>query len=383
MSLFESFTFRWLRWRRPTAPPYALPPGIERYFVDTPGGKLEMLYAPRNLPPPPPPPPLSSSPPPSSSPSPPSSGDGTSEETPGPFLYFVHGGMGGAWVWLEYMQYLAGRGIPCYAVSLRGHGASYYPSFPRMVYATTMRMLADDVLAGLRWVQREHEGGRGREAVLVGHSSGGGLCQLLLSEKLVTARGLVLVASLPGFEPGRVSESWRMLDPWFVPRMILHLWHPNSPLSHPALTRRAFFSREQTDPYLEAFQDKMCAYESLASTVGMMKSFVNQRTVLSQLAGRSTGQGVMILCGELDRIMRQPIMEDLVRTYRTTYSNMVQKKQLLGEDAEVVPLTGEGGRDNAGHGVRYCLVPRAAHHLMNDVTWEVGAEKVLAFYEQL
>ncbi|KAL2167918.1 hypothetical protein VTG60DRAFT_656 [Thermothelomyces hinnuleus] len=191
MSLFESFTFRWLRWRRPTAPLYPLPSGIERFFVDTPGGEIEMLYArPQSS---------SSPPPPSSFPSssPPSSGDGASEDTPRPFLYFVHGGMGGAWVWLEYMQFLAARGVPCYAVSMRGHGGSYHPSFLRMVYATTMRMLADDVLAGLRWAQREREGGR-REAVLVGHSSGGGLCQLLLSEKQVTAKGLVLVASVPG-----------------------------------------------------------------------------------------------------------------------------------------------------------------------------------------
>lgn len=180
---------------------------------------------------------------------------------------------------------------------------------------------------------------------------------------------------------GRVSESWRMLDPWFIPRMILHLGHPNSPLSHPALTRRAFFSREQTDAYLEAFQDKMCAYESLASTFGMMRPFINRHSVLSQISGRNTGQRVMILCGELDRIMRQPIMEDLAHTYRTTYSSMVQQNQLLGEDAEVVPFTGEGSGDNTGHGVRYCFVPGAAHHLMNDVGWEVGAEKVLAFLQ--
>lgn len=169
MSLFENFTFKWLRWRRPTTPLPPLPSGIDRLFVDTPGGTLEVLYAHPTTPPP---------------------------SADAPPLFFVHGGMGGAWVWLEYLGFFAARGIPCYAVSLRGHGGSYCPSYLRMVYATTKRMLADDVLAALRWVQAR-EGGR--ELVLVGHSSGGGLAQFVLSEKEVRVRALVLLAPVPGF----------------------------------------------------------------------------------------------------------------------------------------------------------------------------------------
>jgi hypothetical protein len=185
----------------------------------------------------------------------------------------------------------------------------------------------------------------------------------------------------------RVYQNWMKLDPWFIPRMVFHLWHPNSPLSHPAMTRRAFFSDEQTDAYVEAFQDKASPYESFIWALGMTKPFINQQNVLSQItgwgSGSGNGQSVMVLSGELDKIMTLPIMEDLGHTYRTTYSSMVQEKRLQGEDAEVVPISGEGDRDNTGHGVRYCLVPRAGHHLQNDVTWEIGAQKLLAFYEQL
>jgi hypothetical protein len=153
------------------------------------------------------------------------------------------------------------------------------------------------------------------------------------------------------------------------------------------MTRRAFFSDEQTDAYVEAFQDKASPYESFIWALGMTKPFINQQNVLSQItgwgSGSGNGQSVMVLSGELDKIMTLPIMEDLGHTYRTTYSSMVQEKRLQGEDAEVVPISGEGDRDNTGHGVRYCLVPRAGHHLQNDVTWEIGAQKLLAFYEQL
>lgn len=140
-------SYRYLFFRPPSRRPTPLPEGIERHFTDTPSGKLEVLYAPPR---------------------------GDSADKNASPIFFVHGGMGSAWVWLEYMAYLSERGVPCYAVSMRGHGESWYASYLRMVWLTTKRDLADDVVAGLRFVQAR-EGGK--EVVLVGHSSGGGLSQ--------------------------------------------------------------------------------------------------------------------------------------------------------------------------------------------------------------
>lgn len=165
-----TFTYKWLTWRRPKRPMHPLPTGIDRFFVDTPSGRIEMLYA--------------------------KAKDTKASEEPKSPLFFVHGGMGGAWVWLEYMDYFSARGIPCYAVSMRGHGDSWCPSFLRLTYGTTKRMLADDVVAGIRWAQAREDG---REMVLVAHSSGGGLSQFILSEQDVRVKGFVLVAAVPGF----------------------------------------------------------------------------------------------------------------------------------------------------------------------------------------
>jgi pimeloyl-ACP methyl ester carboxylesterase len=63
--------------------------------------------------------------------------------------------------------------VPCYAVSYRGHGASWYPFFLRM-YFTTKRSAADDLVAAIKFVRQKE----GREVVLVGHSSGGALASL-------------------------------------------------------------------------------------------------------------------------------------------------------------------------------------------------------------
>ena len=178
-------------------------------------------------------------------------------------------------------------------------------------------------------------------------------------------------------------QSWWDLDKWFIPRMALHLWHPNSPLSHPALTRRAFFSAEQTDAYVEAFQDRISPYESLRWAVGMMKPFANGEKVLEQISGGGSGQRLMVRAGEHDKIMTLPIMRDLAQWYRTKHSFLVWQGTLEGVDDEVVPLPGEGDQDNIGHGVRYCVVTNAGHHLQNDVPWEIGAQKLLAFHRQL
>ena len=93
------------------------------------------------------------------------------------------------------MQYLAQHDIPCYAISARGHGESWHPSFFRMVFATTKRMIGDDLLAGISAVQKQHTG---KEIVLVGHSGGGGLCQYIVNEGAVKVKGLALLGAFPG-----------------------------------------------------------------------------------------------------------------------------------------------------------------------------------------
>lgn len=156
---------------QPSAPP--LPQLVAQTFIPTPSGPLEVLYH-----------------------SPASSLDAgpNGENTHNP-LFFIHGGMGGAWVWLEYLQYFSSIGIPCYAISLRGHGDSWQPSYLRMVWGTTKGMLADDAVAGIKWVEEKE----GRKVVLVGHSSGGGLGQLILNRGGVRVKGLALLGAVPGF----------------------------------------------------------------------------------------------------------------------------------------------------------------------------------------
>lgn len=158
-------SYQWLFFSRPSGPVEVVPDGLERHWVDTAQGTLEILSATPKT------------------------------KATGPPVFFCHGGMGGAWVWTEYMLYLAARGVPCYAVSLRGHGESWHPSYLSMVFGTTRRMLGGDLVAGIQWVQARE----GSEVVLVGHSSGGGLSQAVLSEGKVDVKALALLGAVPAF----------------------------------------------------------------------------------------------------------------------------------------------------------------------------------------
>ncbi|KAK8094931.1 Arylesterase [Apiospora hydei] len=348
-------SYYWIHWTRPTGPPSALPAGIERSFVQTPHGKIELLCAK-----------------PSSS---------SKASTLQPVVVFAHGGMGCAWVWTPYMLYLAQHGVTSYAVSTRGHGESWHPTFLRMLYMTTKRDLGDDLVAGIKAVQaREGEG----EVVLVGHSSGGGLSQFLLNEGDVKVKGLGLLGAVPGTGSYKVYYNWAYFDPWFAIRMIFHGWHSNSPLSHPFLTRRAFFSEEYPEKDLLEFQRHLNRYESFWWPIGMMAPFVNARKLLGNILGwGGRSDRILIMSGTGDKLMTRDVQIEAAETYRSAVSDMVREKKLEADSAPVRRLEGEGGQDDSGQGVRLAWVPGAGHHVQNDVQWEVGAAKLLAWLRQL
>jgi len=158
-------SWNYIYWTAPSSPVPLPPKGLDREFIRTPNGPIELLIS---IP--------------------------STRNPDVPAVIFAHGGMGCAWVWTPYMRFLAARGIASYAVSTRGHGNSWHPSFLRMLYTTTKRDLGDDLVAGIKAVERRED----QQVVLVGHSSGGGLSQFLLSDGDVKVQGLALLGAVPG-----------------------------------------------------------------------------------------------------------------------------------------------------------------------------------------
>jgi non-heme chloroperoxidase len=104
-----------------------------------------------------------------------------------PPLLFVHGSNLAAWCWQEhFLPYFAAEGYEAYALSLRGHGGS--AGAERLSSFTLDDFVADvrDVMARLS-----------APPVLVGHSMGGAIGQLILRDHPATIAALVLLAAVP------------------------------------------------------------------------------------------------------------------------------------------------------------------------------------------
>ncbi|KAI0534796.1 hypothetical protein GGR58DRAFT_504971 [Xylaria digitata] len=114
------------------------------------------------------------------------------------------------------------------------------------------------------------------------------------------------------------------------------------------------------------------------------------------LVGHSSGGGLsQLILSEGDaRVKRLALLgaipgsgslvqEKAAETYRAAFSELIQDTKLEAQDDGVNALRGEGDMDNVGHGVELAWVPGAGHHLQNDTTWQIGAEKLLAFLRRL
>ena len=109
------------------------------------------------------------------------------EATPRTPLLFLHGAYVGAWCWDEhFLPWFAAKGFPCYALSLRGHGASGGRERPHHFGTGDY---VDDLAHAVSEI--------GRPPVLIGHSMGALVVQKYLER--ATARAVVHLCPVPPF----------------------------------------------------------------------------------------------------------------------------------------------------------------------------------------
>ncbi len=117
-----------------------------------------------------------------------------------PPVLFVHGVAHAAWVFQEHwMAQTVARGYPAYALSLRGHGGS---AGHRAIGRTLMRDYVHDIMQTITELPQP--------PVLVGHSMGGLLAQLVAERYPV--RALVLLTPAPAH--GGWSALGKMFRQW-------------------------------------------------------------------------------------------------------------------------------------------------------------------------
>ncbi len=95
-------------------------------------------------------------------------------------LYYLHGELGGSWLWERYLRYFAQRGWEGHALNLRAHFWSQTAPIEELSFDTYL----DDAVAGLEAL--------GRPAVVVGHGLGGLLAMKVAARREIDA--LILIS---------------------------------------------------------------------------------------------------------------------------------------------------------------------------------------------
>lgn len=103
-------------------------------------------------------------------------------------VLFIHGAFAGGWYWEKFLRYMASRGRPAYALTLRGRPDSRQVTD---LGSISLRDYRADTELILRELSARHE----RPFALVGHSMGGFITQMLLERQKFGAG--VLVTPVP------------------------------------------------------------------------------------------------------------------------------------------------------------------------------------------
>jgi hypothetical protein len=144
--------------------------------------------------------------------------------------------------------------------------------------------------------------------------------------------------------------------------MVMHGWHPNSPLSHPTLIRRAFFAGDVSDAYLLEFQERGSRYESFWWPLTMLRQYAQPERILRQVDNESSsGSKMLLMTGTEDKLVTPATTVRLGGVYKAA------AERVWGEK------TPEGT-------VEIVLVKKAGHHLQNDTVWLDGAKVLAEFH---
>lgn len=251
----------------------------------------------------------------------------------------------------HFLTYFSSKGYPSYSLSFRGHGNSFNPGYWAL-YFTGLRTFVQEAALAINHITSLHS----TAPVVMGHSSGGGVIQYVVSYDVATVSGVALLGAVSGFGSLTTYLKWWTMDPWFYPRYIKDGCHPRSALSSTDLVRQTFFVDDAPEEVVIECEKYMPEYESMSWPMEMMWEFAQPELLAKRVAKME--KGMLFLAAENDRLVTPKISHQLATWYRSA-----------AEFEGVSPRFEEK------------LLEHSGHHLMTDVSWENGARLVWEWLE--
>lgn len=124
-------------------------------------------------------------------------------------LVFIHGMWGSTWCWQAFSQFFAQRGYQCLTPTLRYHDLAPEQAPYSELGTVGLQDYADDLAALINTLPEK--------PILIGHSMGGLLAQMLAERQLCQAAILLTPASPAGINaltPSVIKSFWRVQSTW-------------------------------------------------------------------------------------------------------------------------------------------------------------------------
>lgn len=214
-------------------------------------------------------------------------------------IFMIHGMWSGGWQWDNYRRFFEERGYRCLAPTLRFHDVDpREPPHPDLG-TTSLLDYASDLENELR--KLDHQ------PVIMGHSMGGLLAQILGSRGL--ARALVLLTpALPrgilALKPSSIRGFWSCLTRWGFWRKPCRQTYGEAIYS----TMNLLPAEEQKETYEKlVFESGRAAFE-----IGLW--FLDRKRV-SEIDARRITCPVLVIGGAQDRIIPTSIVRKIARRY--------------------------------------------------------------------
>jgi pimeloyl-ACP methyl ester carboxylesterase len=315
---------------------------------------------------------------------------------PRPPVLLVHGSYHAAWCWRDtFMPYLAKRGWPVYAVSLRGQGRSGRRPAPGLdaegkvagtlsTHARDLAAVCEAVAAGFGEATTPSAAGTpSRPApVVCAHSFGGLILQELLSSPpppppaaadtaaagpsaaaakppLPLLSGAAYLGSVPPSGNKAMVGRFLRRDPWLSARLTYAFI--TASFARDARTCRAcFLAEDAPDALAESVRASIASHLSPLRLIDLQD--MSRRVPLARPLSAAVPS--LVLRGTEDGVVDAEAAEELARW-----------------------VSGDGARgasaDSAPPAVRRVEIEGLAHDVMLDVRWEEAARELAAWLETL